>query len=737
MQHDRGFEESRLHTVRELIAKELLDKVNSTDELKNEMRAINKEMWEDYGSSLETLDIQASFMQHISFLKSNLGDLSDNQRRLMILEKQYNTPYFCRIDFKEDGYETESFYIGIYGFRLKNKVENLIYDWRAPISSLFYDYEPGPALYECPAGNISGELLLKRQFKILNGELTLMFDCNVAIEDDILQEILARNTANGMKAIVSTIQREQNRAIRFAGKRILIVSGPAGSGKTSIAMHRAAYLLYRYRNNLRAENIVLFAPNDAFADYISNVLPELGEENIQYHTSNSLIKMLLSPSLINYQTYEEYIENILLRKSFIGTEKHLDIIRFKASGQFIELIDDYIGRLENDYPDLQQISNGYFTFADREELHKLFHDSFRAMPIAGRLEQIKFMIKIRIDEYETLRQKELEHTMPDDGEFSEERDRKAYSRLKVSRELEVVRQTLDEMCSPNIIKLYKSFFAEYLSDKAGSASLTDMIIKYTTDSLEDGHLLYEDQAPLLYMMSLLGMLEPDKQTKHVIIDEAQDYSELMYRFLFRYYSHSNIAVLGDPNQNVNSYGSINSLKALQSLLKEAEAEYLELTKSYRSTREIIQFARRLLPSDVEPFGRQGLQPEISFEDTYDKLCHRLCSYLKAIEENNCNSIAVICRTLKDCKRLYSSLKDAVELNLVSNGNEQTPQGIIIIPSYLTKGLEFDLVAVVLLSVDDYTANEDKLLYTVCTRALHRLDIFSIKGAKQLEKLTDL
>ena len=263
-----------------------------------------------------------------------------------------------------------------------------------------------------------------------------------------------------------------------------------------------------------------------------------------------------------------------------------------------------------------------------------------------------------------------------------------------------------------------------------------MLIKYTLDALDDGILLYEDQAPLLYMMSLLGMIEPDKQTKHVIIDEAQDYSELMYRFIFRLYSHSNIAILGDPNQNVNSYGSISSLTDLQNILTEDEAEYLKLNKSYRSTREIIQFAKRLVPSDVEPFGRQGLEPGIIFANTYDDLCDKLRSHLKEVRDNNYNSIAIICRTLQDCKHIYSSLKDTIEVCLINSGNGQIPAGIIIIPSYLTKGLEFDVVVAVLLSADDYAANEDKLLYTVCTRALHRLDIFSVKNSKVLEKLTN-
>lgn len=737
MHKEWEFEAARIKEVRELIGKELVDRLKKSDELKADTRKLNKEMWDETGgiSSLDDLEL-TTYMQYINLLKQNLSDMSDNKKRILMLEKQYNSPYFCRIDFKEDGYESESFYIGIYGLRKPNKIETLIYDWRAPVSNLFYDYEPGRASYTAPSGTIEGELLLKRQFRIENGQLKLMFDCNIAIEDDILQDILAQNTGNGMKTIVSTIQKEQNRAIRYDGKRIFVVSGPAGSGKTSIATHRAAYLLYRHRDNLKAENIALFAPCEAFADYISNVLPELGEENIQYKTMGKLVKNFLADNFIKYESYDEYMERLLLGKGSKDTNKRLEMVRFKASKEFIEIIEQYVRHLEGNYDVFEDIASGNQIFADKKELERLFHESMPGMTVAQRLAQINFMLRYRINEYEPQRQKELEAelTSNSDPDLSE-REIKALSRLKVTKELEPCRKAADAIGSINIVKLYRELFSQYISQSIDAKNLPEELVKYTVDALDDGLLLYEDQAPMLYLMSLLGMIEADRNIRHVIIDEAQDYSEITFKFLFRLYPYSSIAILGDPRQNINSYGSIGELRGLKNILND-DLDYLELSKSYRSTKEIMQFAQKILPqSEIEAFGRQGRQPEILLAESFEKISDAIVAHLKSLENEDYNRIAVICRTLKDCKLLYDRISKQTDAVLFDNGTKEIPSGIIIIPSYLTKGLEFDAVAAVIGSADDYSNNEDTLLYTVCTRALHRLDLFSVKDALVLERLT--
>ena len=734
MHKEWDIEAARVKEVRDIIAKELVDRIKKTDELKADTRILNKEMWEESGgiNPSDGLEI-TTYMQYINLLKQNVSDISDNKRRILMLEKQYNSPYFCRIDFKEDGYETESFYIGIYGLRKPNKIDTLIYDWRAPVSSLFYDYEPGRASYEAPIGRIEGELLLKRQFRIEMGELKLMFDCNIAIEDEILQDILAQNTEEGgMKTIVSTIQKEQNRAIRYDGKRIFVVSGPAGSGKTSIATHRAAYLLYRHRNNLKAENIALFAPNEAFADYISNVLPELGEENIQYKTMNKLVREILADSLLKYESYDEYMESLLLSKQAGKQDTRTEMVRFKASKEFVKIIELYITELEKNYHVFEDISVNDHIFASKDEIDRLYHEGLAGMPIARRLSHINFMIRYRINEYEPHRLKELEAELSERIDLNE-REIKALARLKLTKELEVCRKTADEICSLNIVSLYRKLFSDYISSNIPAKGLPADMINYTVNALDDGLLLYEDQAPMLYMMSLLGMIEADKDTKHVIIDEAQDYSEAMFKFLFHLYSHSNIAILGDPNQNINSYGSIGDLKKLKDMLHD-ELDYLELSKSYRSTQEIIGFAKRILPSDIEPFGRHGKEPQIKCADTVDELGEKIADYITTLKSENYNRIALICRTASDCRLLYEKIGGKINASLIDNDSSKIPSGIIIIPSYLTKGLEFDAVAAVIGSAYDYAADEEKLLYTVCTRALHRLDIFSIKGAKIIEGL---
>ena len=270
MHPDWENEVNRLDTIRRMIEGELVKKMGSTLEYKEKMRKINKEMWEEVGalSGLSTLDATPTFLQEIGLLKQNMAEAAKNSKEVRMLERQYNSPYFARIDFREDNRNIENIYIGIYGFHAGTG-EIFIYDWRAPISSMFYDFEPGRALYECPSGSIEGELTLKRQFRIEKSQLLLMFDSALAIQDNILQDILAQNANNRMKTIVSTIQKEQNRVIRYEGKRVLVVQGPAGGGKTSIALHRAAYLLYHHRKSIQSNNIRLFTPNGTFAKYIS------------------------------------------------------------------------------------------------------------------------------------------------------------------------------------------------------------------------------------------------------------------------------------------------------------------------------------------------------------------------------------------------------------------------------------------------------------------------------------
>ena len=727
----------RLDAVKQVIESELMHRRNKTNKYKKQMREINKEMWDSVGvlSGIQTIDETPTFIQEVSLLKRNLSDASENSRRIKMLERQLNSPYFSRIDFREDNYGTESFYIGIYGFRKEDTGEILIYDWRAPVSSMFYDYEPGRALYDSPSGYIEGELLLKRQYRIEKGKLILVFDSSIAIEDDILQDIFARSANNRMKTIVSTIQRELNQAIRYEGKRVIAVQGPAGSGKTSIALHRAAYLLYRHRDSIRSENICLYTPNGVFTEYISSVLPELGEENLYNITLTGLTEKILGSTFKKYESFSEMMELQLLHKHTNKMESRVQGISFKASKQFVSVLEKFANVFENDIIKFEGIRLGDHFFTDKKELEELFYRSYHHMPLAKRLSRMKHLITTRVKEFEKRRKREIINELSNSDEYIDASEIKAISRIKVMRELEKINRDIENMFSINIRMLYRMLFEDSEIWNTCGGVLSEDARSNTIDALDAGILCYEDQAPILYLMTLLGMIDPDTEIKHVIIDEAQDYSQVAFKLFSRLYSHCAITLLGDMNQNINPVSGIGNLRLAGELIDPESIEFFELNKSYRSTLEIMEFASRIIPTKTISFGRNGKIPEVITGITIKDVCDLIVDYIRGIENEKFQSIAVICHTLNNCYQVYKHLGNNLSVNLITGRDNEIPPGIVVIPSYLAKGLEFDVVIATVLSDDEYMTDEDQLFYTVCTRALHRLEIFAVEKAEILRKIS--
>ena len=736
MHPDWKNEIERLEYVKQEINNEFKQRIAKAGMYKNEMRAINKQMWEELGplSGLSTVDAAVTFTQHINSLKQNLAETVENRKVIERFEQQMNSPYFARIDFKEDDWELESFYIGIYGFRKDDTGDILIYDWRAPVSSMFYDYEPGRASYISPSGNIEGDLVLKRQYRIEKGEMKLMFDSNIAIEDDILQDILAGSADNRMKTIVSTIQREQNRAIRNENKRILAVQGPAGSGKTSIALHRAAYLLYRYRDTIKAENILLFTPNELFSKYISTVLPELGEDDIPGRTLVGLVQEILGEKFDKYETYAEMMEWQLLNKFSANALSRLEAIKYKSSGEFADVIERFAEYFEDKIIKFNDIYYKDVVFASAKELEDLFHVSYKHMKISKRLSRIEMQVLMRIKEYRKQLEHEKEKELAESSEYVDESEVKALSRLAARKELEPIYQRVKEMRSIDIVELYRMLFENMEAFSACGGILSDAACRDTAEAIKKGILYYEDQVPVLYLMELLGLIDPDSNIKHVIIDEAQDYSVAAYKLFSRLYTGCGVTLLGDLSQNINPTGGIGNIKLAGEILDSKNLDYIELDKTYRSTIEIMEFAGRILPSGGKPFGRHGKTPLIMEANSIDEVYSQVVSGIKQIEEEGFNTVAVICRTLQECRKVYEEIKNEVNVELIAKSDDEIMADIVVIPSYLAKGLEFDAVMVLVLSENEYAEGEEQLLYTICTRALHRLDICAIKGASLIEKL---
>ncbi len=724
------FEKANLERVADEIRVQLEKGQSSVSNFKKEAIRMQKEMWEDVKctpTDLFDLEDATQIWQFQTSIANQAKKYKFAYDTVGRLERMYLSPYFARIDFLEDGEENpEKIYIGIHNLSTSNTRQILVYDWRAPISGMFYDFETGLSNYECPAGLIQGQMLLKRQYKIENLNISYMFDSSLSINDEMLREILGKSTDNKMKTIVTSIQREQNTVIRNGQDRILIVEGPAGSGKTSIALHRAAYLLYKYRKNISSENILIFSPNHVFEDYISSVLPELGEEDIRRSTFADFFKNMFDTKY-RIETVNEQMEYIF---SVNPGKIRLSSIKFKASLEFLTIMKNYIEQLENgeglDFKDIT-INNTLIITAD--EIYRLFINDYSLFPYAKRLEKLRQRIFYLLEQCEEKHTEEesAENRLQQDNSFSEE-ERKVAEHKRMA-ELELLRNEIIQMTAFDIYRLYKNLFGNITSfapysDNIETEEMENVGI-HTCSRLEQGIINYEDFAPIIYLKTVLDTPLNAKSVKHVIIDEAQDYTAVQYEIFKKVFEHGNMTILGDVNQSINGYMNIGSFDNIADVFDKKHTKSISLTKSYRSSKEIADFCKEILNSSnpSEQLNRHGNKPKIIQADK-SNIYSRIARDISELKSRNCKLIAVICKTASQCKVTYESLKAHLDISLVSNQNEEYHGDVIVIPSYLAKGLEFDAVLVNSIEDTDYCEEEDRrLLYTVCTRALHELYLY--------------
>ncbi len=723
------YEKIKLERVVNEIKIQLDTGINSVSSYKKEAIAMQKEMWEDakcMPTDLFDLEAATTAWQYQTSLSNQARKYKFAYDKVGRLEKMYLSPYFGRIDFIEDGEEkAEQIYIGIYNLSTGNTREILVYDWRAPISSMFYDYEIGLCNYDCPSGSISGQMLLKRQYKIENLNIVYMFDSSISINDEMLREVLGKSTDNRMKTIVTSIQREQNTVIRNSQDRILIVEGPAGSGKTSIALHRAAYLLYKYRDSIKSENILVFSPNHVFEDYISNVLPELGEENIQRSTFTDFFgKTLVTKYKIG--TMNEQMEHILSDKP---NKARLGSIKFKSSVQFMTILKKYIQQLEKgmglEFNDLMYNDT---LIISADDIYGLFINDYSLFSYAKRLEKLRNRLFYLLEQCEQKRLQELIQNGIDE-DYSVTAYEKKLSDQKLKAELEALKCYIIQMTTFDIYLLYKNLFRDIGSFVQDIDSLViedlDSWSIYTACQLEQGIINYEDVAPIIFLKTVLDTAGNTKSVKHVIIDEAQDYTIIQYEIFKKVFEHCNMTILGDLNQSINGYMNIENFENISGIFNKEDTKSISLTKSYRSSKEIADFCKKILISlnHSEQLNRHGNKPKIIKIDKSD-LYNRIANDIIDLKSRNYKLIAVICKTASQCNAMYKAIKSYMDISLISNQNEVYQGGIAIIPSYLAKGLEFDAVLVNSIEDMDYSEAEDRrLLYTVCTRALHELYLY--------------
>lgn len=733
-------EKEWLNKILEEVRTQLEEKRSSKENFKKEAIETQRELWENVGAvSVENgLQHIVDFMQFINTMKVQKRSHEFERKLIDKYENMLLSPYFARMDFQEEGEETaEKYYIGISNL-INEDFDFLIYDWRAPVSSMFYDYEIGEAYYKCPDGIINGKISMKRQYKIHDGEIEYMFDSNIKIDDEVLQDILSKSSDNKMKAIVTTIQREQNKAIRNEKYKNLIVQGPAGSGKTSVALHRIAYLLYKHRDTITAKNIVIFSPNNIFNDYISNVLPQLGEDNMLQTTFKEYMHDVLK-DVAGKEDYCEVMENIFGDESEQAYPIRVKSLRFKSSVEFVKLLRVYIEYLETMDRGFEDITLRGKTIISAEEMKELLYKDYVNLPLKRKLEKLKQRILYLLEPYERALVNKAMTEVEESGEYLEQDEIVKLSRALVSREIKAIVNEVEEKTKFDLMDCYKAFyedievFLKMANIKYDNESIEE-IKKYTLENLEGKKINYEDQIALLFIRSSVGGIPKTEEVKYVIIDEAQDYTPLQYEVFNQLFNKANKTILGDISQSINPYMNMGSYSNVVDILKPEDTSIINLTKSYRSTMEITKFSRRILSEEIhdEYVERMGECPKLTGFISEEDINKRIVEKVKVYKEQGHNSIGIITKNAQEAKGVYNYLKDKLNVKIIVSEDDEYENDILVIPAYLAKGLEFDVVMIYNASDLRYKDEEDRLLlYTACTRALHVLEVFYMGKASSL------
>ena len=740
--YEWNLENEWLQDVLKEVKKQFDKKHNFKERFRKEAIETQKQLWEDVGSVSVTngLDQIVDFMEFINTMKIQKRRHEFTRKLKEKYEKMLLSPYFARIDFTEEGKELpDKYYIGISNL-INDDFDFLVYDWRAPISSMFYDYEVGKAGYTCPEGVINGDLTLKRQYKVNDGKLKYMFDSNLKIDDEILQNILAKSSDSKMKAIVTTIQREQNKIIRNELYKNLIVQGPAGSGKTSVALHRIAYLLYKHREKIGPQNILIFSPNNIFNDYISDVLPQLGEDNMCQTTSKEYMHKALGNEIIK-EEYCEMMEYILSSKNEDNYNERIKSIKFKSSKQFLNILKEYVIYLEKMNRDFKDIIFKGALIISSKEIQELYFKDYVNLPLKRRLEKLRDRILYLLEPYEKNRVGEVAEDIKNYGSQNDETETLKQSKSVVKNEIKSIYSEIYRMTDFNIIDIYKELFEnlESFSNLIISEYDDEYINEvkfYTLEMIKSKKFNYEDQHALLYLKGALGDILKISEIKYVIIDEAQDYTPLQYEILYKLLNNASITILGDLNQSINPFMNLGSYTNILDIFPKDETCIINLTKSYRSTIEITEFSKKLLSNNVnyECVARRGDKPIVLGFSDENNIKEQLLKDIKTYKEKGYKSIGIITKTIKEAQDVHNFLKDKVKVNALLNDEDEYVNDTLVIPAFLAKGLEFDVVLIYNAGDENYDCEKERLLlYTACTRALHILRIYYLGKCTKLIK----
>ncbi|WP_271809591.1 RNA polymerase recycling motor HelD [Clostridium beijerinckii] len=708
-------EEEKLSEILEILNKEILKYLEKRKNVTNYILEARKKYVEEYKDDEDQI---IDYFDHENYVKEEAYRTID--KRLMEFTKLKEIPYFGKVSFKEGEDIPEDMYVGRYGLTLENSFEPLIVDWRAPIASLFYKGTLGKSSYNPPSGEVEVDILSRKQLVIKKGQLKGVFDSAIDVKDEILQMVLTDNSSDKLKDIVMTIQKEQDEIIREDRNKIVVVNGVAGSGKTTIALHRISYLLYNFRKQF-GDKVLIFGPNDIFMDYIAQVLPSLGESNIKQTTFENFAKKEINLKYENIKSFGSYIEDAMN-----GKEDTLEEYRYKSSKEFVDLLNSNLEILNKEYFKIQPIRFMKEEIVTTKEIEELFTNYYKDMPLFRRSEKIKRILISKIKD------KRDEEVYKINAEFKEkisslsekeleiEKNNLEYlKRIKIREIIRAVMKSRDELDTwikyEPVIDIYKRII-NLDTDKDYINELDNLNNEALNENKE--RLSYMDLSGILYLMIKLKGIKVKNEIKHIVIDEAQDYSFIQFKIIKEMTGCKSYTIVGDSNQRLITTSEEPAMLHLDDVFKDLNVEITkyELNKSYRSTQEIMEYSNKFLDKDkIVPLVRKGeavIEEEVSNNEEF---VDTIISLIEDYEEEGYENIAVIFKDKNELNKFSHVIKEKINIQSLDNDDIMYKGGKVLLPAYLAKGLEFDGVIIV-----ESEEIEPLVKYIMCTRALHRL-----------------
>ncbi|MCT7873945.1 MAG: AAA family ATPase [Lactobacillus iners] len=689
--------------------------------------------YDGYSTSMETA---LSIHQQQQLLEERQNAWQHATKQLSTLQRLNKRPYFARIDFQEQNEKPETIYIGLGSFADKND-QFLIYDWRAPISSIYYDGKLGSVTYYAPDGEQEVLMTKKRQFSIKDGQIINMFDTNESIGDQMLINVLNEKSSTQMKSIVTTIQREQNKIIRNTTADLLFVQGSAGSGKTSAILQRIAYLLYRYRGNLVSSDVIMFSPNQLFNDYVKNVLPEMGEQNMVQMTYRQFVSRRV-PAFKVESLFDQFEDQ----------NKNPKIAKLKDSLEFFEAINHYSKHLIKHGVVFKNI---YFKdkekpFFDKDYIKDIYYSFNENYNLRNRIEATREKLVARLNEsisaeakkawvakyLESISKEELNklYDRPDQEFASSTEEERFLSKKIVINSLKQVLRKVNANSFFNIRAQYLAFLRAIpkmidLQQYGISEKEWYDHIELVKQNFVRKQIKITDISSYLYLYDVITGRRVNYEMRYAFIDEIQDYTPFQLAYLKYNFPRAKFTMLGDLNQAIfTKDDSLTLLDKVKQLFISEKIELIKLTKSYRSTKQITDFTKQILKSGelIEAFDRNGAKPTIWYCDNASAV-QKINDILIANNQEKLTT-AIITKTLEEARDLTTKLKsESIKVTLIATANQRLVPGVLVIPSYLAKGLEFDAVIAWQVNNNNYHKDDERqLLYTITSRAMYKLDL---------------